>query len=100
MNLLKTITVIISLFLMVRALCPVISVSFFESEHRVILTPIAILSAFVGTGLMFGFSNYRTRPKHIGNFDKDNIKPDINQTWMVFFITLIINLFFANLCGY
>jgi hypothetical protein len=95
----KQIKTIIALFLMVGALAPVISVSFFDSEHKVILAPIAILSAFIGTGLMFGFTNFRTRPKHIGNFDKDNIKPDINQTWMVFFITLVINLFFANLCG-
>lgn len=85
---------------MIGAVCPILSVYLYESEHRVIFTPIAVLSAFIGTGLMFGFSNFRTKPKHIGNFDKDNIKPDINQTWMMFFITLIINLLFANLCGY
>lgn len=100
MKALHILKVFISLFLMVGAVCPILSVSFFDEGHSVLFAPISVLSAFIGTGLMFGFTNYRTLPKHIGNLDKDGVIPKINQTWMVFFITLAINLFFANLCGY
>ncbi len=100
MKALNILKVFISLFLMVGALCPILSVSVFNDEHSVLFAPISVLSAFIGTGLMFGFGNYRTRPQHIGNFDSDGVIPKINQTWMMFFITLSINLFFANLCGY
>lgn len=100
MKALNAIKTIISLFLMVGALCPILSVSFFDEGHSVLFAPISVLSAFIGTGLTFGFTNYRTLPKHIGNLDEDGVIPKINQTWMVFFITLAINLFFANLCGY
>jgi hypothetical protein len=93
----KIVKTFISLFLMVGALAPIISVSFFNSEHRMILAPIAVLSAFIGTGLMYGFGGFRTMPKQIGNMDDTPVK--INQTWMVFFITLVCNLLFANLCG-
>lgn len=70
---------------------------FANYEHQVWFVLVAYLSAFVGTGLTFGFSNFRTRPTQIGNFDDDGIMPKINQTWMIFFISLVINLTFANL---
>jgi len=100
MKILEKIKIIISLMLMVGFICPIISVYFFDDGHSVLFAPISVLTSFVGTGLMFGFGNFRTLPKHIGNFDKDNVVPKINQTWIIFFISLILNLFFSNLCGY
>jgi hypothetical protein len=70
---------------------------FANYEHQIWFVLLAYLFSFVGTGLIFGFSNFRTRPTQIGNFDDDGIMPKINQTWMIFFISLVINLTVANL---
>jgi len=95
----KIIKIIISLFLMIGVISPILSVFIYNNEHRVIFTPISILSAFIGTGLMFGFKGFKTEPKYIGNLD-ETTQPVINQTWMVFFIALVWNLLMANLCGW
>lgn len=97
MKALNIIKIFISLFLIIGAINPILSVSMFEGQHDIILAPISILSSFIGVGLIFGFGNFRTLPKHIGNLDDTPVK--INQTWMVFFISLVFNLLFANLCG-
>jgi len=70
---------------------------FADQDHQIWYAVLAYLFAFIGAGLTMGFSNYKTRPYHIGNMDSDNIQPKINQTWMIFFIALIINLTVANL---
>lgn len=100
MKILEKIKIIISLMLIVGFVSPILSVYFFNEEHSILFAPISLVTSFIGTGLLFGFSNFRTLPKHIGNFDKDNVVPKINQTWIIFFISLILNLFFANLCGH
>ena len=96
MKVLKIFKIFISLFLMIGALVPILHFAVFNEERNFWYAPIAILSAFMGTGLMFGFSGFRTEPKNIGNFDDS--RPQINQTWMVFYITLVFNLLFANFC--
>lgn len=75
-----------------------ISAEFFDLGHSVILTPFCYADAFIGVGLIFGFADYKQRPKWIGNVEPRNM-PSINQNWAVFFIALIINLTVANLCG-
>jgi hypothetical protein len=85
---------IIGMFFMIGMPFPIL---FTDWDHQIWFTPLAYLSAFIGAGLTHGFDNYRTRPYHIGNFDEDGINPKINQTWMMFFISLIINLTVINL---
>lgn len=97
MKLLKALKIFIALFLIIGAVIPIISTLFFDGEHRTLFIPISFVSSFFGVGLMFGFENFRTLPKHIGNLDNTPVK--INQTWMVFFISLIITLLVSNLCG-
>jgi hypothetical protein len=75
-----------------------ISAEFFDMGHSVIFTPVCYIDAFVGVGLIFGFADYKQRPKWIGNVSP-RTDPSINQNWIVFFISLIINLTVANLCG-
>jgi len=53
-----------------------------------------IFSAFIGSGLVFGFKGYAINPKYIGNADE---MPIINQTWIFFFIGSIANLLWATL---
>lgn len=55
---------------------------------------VGLASAFIGAGVMCGFSGYKIGPKKIGN---DDVMPVINQTWMMFFIAAVANLFWANL---
>jgi hypothetical protein len=93
----RIVKIFLSLILIVGMVCPILSAEVFDMEHRVIFAPISVLCAFFGTGILLGFSGFKTRPKGIGNFD--NSDTEINQTWAVFFIALIINLLFANLCG-
>lgn len=88
------VTKLIGLCLMIGIPFPIL---FANQEHQPWFAALALAFAFVGAGLTMGFGNYRTRPKHIGNFDRNNIKPDINQTWMTFFISAVINLIVANL---
>jgi hypothetical protein len=53
-----------------------------------------LLAAFIGSGLIFGFGEYRVAPKKIGNAES---MPQINQTWMFFFIGAVANLLFATM---
>ncbi len=90
----KQIKAIIGMFFMIGMPFPIL---FHSWQHQTWFTILAYLFAFIGTGIVHGFGNYRTRPEHIGNFDSDGIRPKINQTWMMFFISLVINLTVANL---
>lgn len=53
-----------------------------------------MLASFIGSGLIFGFKGYAVNPKKIGN---PELMPEINQTWMMFFIGSIANLLWATL---
>jgi hypothetical protein len=53
-----------------------------------------MLSAFIGSGLIFGFKGYAVNPKKIGNPES---MPIINQVWMMFFIGAVANLLWATL---
>jgi len=53
-----------------------------------------MLSAFIGSGLIFGFKGYAVAPKKIGNAE---LMPEINQVWMMFFIGAVANLLWATL---
>ena len=98
MKITTVIKMLIALPLIVGFVCPIISAEFLQMEHRVWFTPICYASAFIGVGIVYGFNTYYPRPTYIGNLDQ-SVKPRISQTWVVFFISLIINLTFANLCG-
>lgn len=65
-----------------------------DHPHQWWFAFVALASAFIGAGIMCGFSGYAVGPKKIGN---DGVMPVINQTWMMFFIAAVINLFWANL---
>jgi len=54
-----------------------------------------LLSAFIGSGITFGFSGYKVGPKKIGNLD-GKTEPMINQVWMMFFISALVNLLWAS----
>jgi hypothetical protein len=97
MKLTTALKMLIALPLIIGFPCPLISAELLQMNHAVWFTPICYASAFIGVGLVFGFQTYYPRPKMIGNLNQD-IKPQINQTWVVFFISLICNLTFANLC--
>ena len=94
MELLKNVKKFIGLALVI---CIPLPIFFGDKPHEVWYALIAIACSFIGTGLIMGFDGYRTRPKNIGNMEDSGIKPDINQTWMVFFISMVITLLFANL---
>lgn len=90
----KTLKRILGLPLIIGIPFPIL---FADKDHQMWYVVLAYLFAFIGAGLTMGFSNFKTRPYHIGNFDEDGVKPQINQTWIIFFIALIINLTVANL---
>lgn len=94
----KIIKILLALPLFIGIPIPIISVSFYNNEHSVVFTAIAFACAFIATAMVYGISDFRHEPKFIGNIDKITM-PVINQNWMVFFISLIINLIVANLCG-
>jgi hypothetical protein len=85
---------LIGMFFMIGMPFPIL---FANWQHQFWFTALAYAFAFIGVGILQGFGNYRTRPQHIGNFDGEGINPKINQTWMMFFISLVINLTVANL---
>ena len=85
---------ILSLPFLVGAPFPIL---FADWELQMWFTALAYIFAFVGAGLAMDFKEYKTQPKFIGNVPEDGIKPVINQTWMMFFISLVINLTVANL---
>jgi len=66
-------------------------------DHQVWFTALAYVFAFIGAGLNMGFKGFKTGPKFIGNVSEDGIMPIINQTWIIFLISLIVNLTVANL---
>ena len=74
------------------------SVVLFNEEHSIWLGVIGIVSAFLGVTLSYGIKLFYEHPKHIGNLYY-RIRPVINQNWIMFLITLIINLMIANLAG-
>jgi hypothetical protein len=94
----KPLKIFASLLLMIGFPIAVLSVFAFDGEHSVWFIPVAFICAFTGTALVFGLSGFKNKPKYIGNIN-DGTLPEINQNWAVFFITLIINLLIANLCG-
>jgi len=90
MKALKIFLVYIKLALVIGLVPLVISLTLLEGQQSTILVPVGYLSAFIGSGSLFGFKNYKDRPKYIGNFEDD--LPYINQTYAFFFISLILNL--------
>lgn len=87
----KQIKSLIGIFFMIGMPFPL----FFPDVHEWYFGFIGLLSAFIGSGITFGFSNYRTHPRYIGNSDSD-IHPKINQVWMMFFVSAVVNLFWAT----
>jgi hypothetical protein len=87
----KVIKNLVGMFFMIGMPFPI----FFPDTHYWYFGFVGLLSAFIGSGITFGFSGYRTHPKHIGNFDNE-IQPKINQVWMMFFISAVVNLLFAS----
>ena len=94
MKILNSVKIIIGLALMIGIPLPVL---FANKPHEMWYALVAIVCSFFGTGLIMGFRGFKTRPMHIGNTEESGIKPQINQTWMIFFISMVITLFFANL---
>lgn len=94
----KIVKILIALPLMIGIPIPIISTELLNNQHSILFAPLSIVFAFVGTALIYGISDFKQEPRCIGNLDK-KIMPVINQNWMIFFITLIINLLVANLCG-
>lgn len=94
MNFLKTVKLVIGLALMIGIPLPIL---FADKPHEMWYAIIALICSFLGTGLIMGFEGFKTMPKYIGNLEESEIKPEINQTWMVFFISSFITLLFANL---
>lgn len=90
--------IFLAMLLLIGAPCPIISAELLDMGHAIWFTPICFVSAFIGTSIIFGASSFRDRPMNIGNVDQ-TIRPKINQTWAVFFISLVFNLTAANLCG-
>jgi hypothetical protein len=58
---------------------------------------VALASAFIGSGIIFGFSKYKTLIQHFGDLSDTPLNPKINQVWLGFFISAVINLFWANM---
>lgn len=88
--------ILFALVCLIGVLPALVSVTLLEAEHDPILAAVAYVSAYLGTGLLYGFKSFKDRPKWIGNFDED--LPYISQTWAVFFISLIFNLTASTLC--
>jgi hypothetical protein len=68
----------------------------FPDTHQWWFGFMGLLSAFIGSGITFGFSGYTVGPKKIGNLD-GKTEPIINQVWMMFFISAVVNLFWASI---
>jgi hypothetical protein len=94
MKTLKIVKTFIGLALMIGMPLPLL---FVDKPHEMWYALIAILCSFIGTGLNMGFKGFKTTPKYIGNTEDSGVKPQINQTWMMFFISMVITLLFANL---
>jgi hypothetical protein len=94
MKVLNSIKKVIGLALMIGIPLPIL---FADKPHEMWYAVIAILCSIIGTGFVMGFGGFKTRPEHIGNTEESGIKPKINQTWMMLFISLVITLLFANM---
>ena len=68
-----------------------------DCPHQWWFAFVALASAFIGSGIIFGFKNYKTELKYFGDLSDTPRDPKINQVWMGFFIAAVINLFWANL---
>ncbi len=66
-------------------------------EHAPWLAVVAIVSAICGVLVFCGRDGFIHTPKFIGNLDCEY--PQINQTYAMLFVALVINLLIANLCG-
>lgn len=69
---------------------------FFPDTHQWYFGFIGLLSAFIGSGITYGFGGYRTHPKHFGDLNENPKPPVINQVWMMFFVSAVVNLFWAT----
>jgi hypothetical protein len=97
-KIIKVPKIFLAMLLIIGAPCPIISAELLDMQHAVWFAPICFVSAFIGVALIFGVESFKDKPKWIGNIGESTM-PHINQTWAVFFISLIANLTFANLCG-
>lgn len=68
-----------------------------DHPHRWWFAFVALADAFIGSGIVFGFKNYKTELHYFGDTSENPRNPEINQVWMGFFIAAVINLFWANL---
>lgn len=98
MKALRIIKIFFALTLMIGLPQVIWSTEILDMGHTILFTPLCYANAFLGTGLIFGFSGFRTSPSWIGNLDP-TVQPRINQNWAILFITLVINLTVAGLCG-
>jgi hypothetical protein len=89
-NLFALILFLIGMAMLIGFIHPI----FFTDHQQWYQGFVGILSAFIGSGLIFGFKGYATNPRRIGNIDE---MPIINQTWIFFFIGCIANLLWATL---
>ena len=86
----KIIKNLIGLALLIGIIHPI----FFSDKQEWYQGFAGMLSAFIGSGLIFGFKGYAVAPKKIGNAE---FMPEINQVWMMFFIGAVANLLWATL---
>jgi hypothetical protein len=82
---------LIGMFFMIGMPFPV----FVPDTHQWYFGFIGLLSAFIGSGITYGFSGYRTNPKYFGSLD-GKTEPIINQVWMMFFVSAVVNLFWST----
>lgn len=94
MAIFQTIKNVFSGLMIFGVLCPVI-LSIFNITNQLVFLLSIIGCSMVGTGILFGFSNFRTIPRNVGNLN-NRVKPDINQTWLIFLIGLVFNLLTLN----
>jgi hypothetical protein len=94
MKVVNKIKILIGMAMMIGIPLPIL---FVDKPHEMWYAVIALLCSFIGTGLVMGFDGFKTMPKHIGNTEESGVKPQINQTWMLFFISSFITLLFANM---
>jgi hypothetical protein len=87
----KVIKNLVGMFFMIGMPFPI----FFPDTHYWYFGFVGLLSAFIGSGITFGFNGYKVAPKKIGNLD-GKTEPIINQVWMMFFISAVVNLLFAS----
>jgi len=95
----KVVKIFLSLAFMVGLPQVIISSELLDYGHSLLFTPLSFLNAFIGTALTYGTVGFKTAPKGIGNIDNNKTVPQINQTWAMFFISLIANLTVSNLCN-